>query len=97
MCLWKYALLFPGESLVPMATGAIPFSKDSVWALYMRVLFLWHSALRQRGNLTLPDADRAAYAMAAWLELDNVEASLDRHSCGIQSGFMMQMREVLFK
>ena len=97
MCLWKYALLFPGESLVPMATGAIPFSKDSVWALYMRFLFLWHSALRQRGNLTLPDADRAAYAMAAWLELDNVEASLDRHSCGIQSGFMMQMREVLFK
>ncbi|EJF57821.1 hypothetical protein DICSQDRAFT_182959 [Dichomitus squalens LYAD-421 SS1] len=92
----NYALLFPGESLVPMAMNTIPFSKESVWALYMRVLFLWHSALRQRGDSTSSDADRAAYAMGAWLELDNVEACLDRHSCGIQSGFMMQMREVLF-
>ena len=63
----------------------------------MRVMFLWHSSLRQRADINMSDADRAAYAMNAWLELDNVETCLDRHTCGIQSGYMMQMREVLFK
>ena len=63
----------------------------------MRVLLLWHSSLRQRADMSMSDADRAAYAMSAWLELDNVETCLDRHTCGIQSGYMMQMREVLFK
>ncbi|PIL23633.1 transcription factor [Ganoderma sinense ZZ0214-1] len=92
----NYALLFPGESLVPFGVESIAFSKDSVWALYMRVLFLWHSSLRQRADTSQMDADRAAYAMSAWLELDNVETCLDRHTCGIQSGYMMQMREVLF-
>ncbi|KAI1784849.1 hypothetical protein LXA43DRAFT_174761 [Ganoderma leucocontextum] len=92
----NYALLFPGESLVPLGIDSIPFSKDSVWALYMRVMLLWHSSLRQRADASLSDADRAAYAMSAWLELDNVETCLDRHTCGIQSGYMMQMREVLF-
>ena len=37
----------------------------------MRVLFLWHSSLRQRADINMSDADRAAYAMNAWLELDN--------------------------
>ena len=75
----------------------IPSSKDSVWALYMRTLLMWHSCLRSRSDPNLSDADRAQYAMTTWLELDNVEAAMDRHTCDIQSGFMMQMREVLFK
>ncbi len=63
----------------------------------MRVALLWHSSLRQRADTSMSDGDHAAYAMSAWLELDNVETCLDRHTCGIQSGYMMQMREILFK
>ena len=68
-----------------------------MWALYMRVLLMWHSCLRARSDAMLSPADRAQWAMGAWLELDAVEAAMDRHTCDIQSGFMMQMREVLFK
>ncbi|KAI0739208.1 hypothetical protein C8Q80DRAFT_1112442, partial [Daedaleopsis nitida] len=98
----NYALLFPGESFAAGDTGTamgaagIALSKESVWALYMRTLFLWHSCLRVRVDAALSGADRAQWAMAAWLELDSVEAAMDRHTCDIQSGFMLQMREVLF-
>ncbi len=95
----QYALLFPGESFATanLSMPRIPASKDSVWALYMRTLFLWNSCLRSRSNKTLSNADRAQFAMTAWLELDTVEAAMDKHTCDIQSGFMLQMREVLFK
>ncbi|EJF57907.1 hypothetical protein DICSQDRAFT_157117 [Dichomitus squalens LYAD-421 SS1] len=92
----NYALLFPGESLVPPGTTALPFSKESVWALYMRVQFLWHSAMRQRGDPSLSSSDRAAYAMSAWLELDHVEECIGRHSCTPGSGFKTQLLEMLF-
>ncbi|TFK85475.1 hypothetical protein K466DRAFT_552028 [Polyporus arcularius HHB13444] len=94
----NYALLFPGESFATAdpSMPRIPASKDSVWALYMRTLFLWNSCLRARSNKTLSNADRAQFAMTAWLELDTVEAAMDKHTCDIQSGFMLQMREVLF-
>lgn len=72
-------------------------SKDSIWALYMRTLFLWHSCLRTRVDTGLTDAERAQWTVQAWLELDAVEVAMDRHTCDIQSGFMLQMREVLFK
>ncbi|KAI0720844.1 hypothetical protein C8T65DRAFT_692713 [Cerioporus squamosus] len=94
----NYALLFPGESFATAdpSMPRIPASKNSVWALYMRTLFLWNSCLRARGNTRMSNADRAQFAMTAWLELDNVEAAMDSHTCDIQSGFMLQMREVLF-
>ena len=63
----------------------------------MRTLLLWNSCLRARAEQAMPDADRAQWTMAAWLELDSIEAAMDRHTCDIQSGFMLQMREVLFK
>ena len=87
----QYALLFPGETFATAIPGMphIPASKDSVWALYMRTLFLWNACLRARGNNDLSNADRAQFAMTAWLELDNVEAAMDRHTCDIQSGFML--------
>ena len=94
----QYALLFPGENFTPCGMPSVPSSsKDSIWALYMRTLFLWHSCLRTRVEAAMADADRAQWAMQAWLELDSVEAAMDRHTCDIQSGFMLQMREVLFK
>ena len=93
----QYALLFPGESFAPPGMGGVPASKDSVWALYMRTQLMWHACLRTRADAALALADRAQWATAAWLELDRIEAAMDRHTCEIQTGFMMQMREVLFK
>ena len=72
----------------------MPASKDSVWALNVRVLLMWHSCIRWRADTSLPATERAQYAMAAWLELDNIEALMERHTCGLAT---MQMREVLFK
>ncbi|KAI0671648.1 hypothetical protein C8Q78DRAFT_1078442 [Trametes maxima] len=57
------------------------------WALYMRTLLLWHSCLRMRCDLSLNDTDRAQYAMSAWLEIDRIEALLNRHTCAVERGF----------
>ncbi|KAI0367720.1 hypothetical protein BV20DRAFT_981229 [Pilatotrama ljubarskyi] len=93
----NYALLFPGENLTSaVAPSGVPSSKDSVWALYMRTLLLWHSCLRMRCDLSMGDAERAQYAMGAWLEIDTIEALLDRHTCMIETGFLVQVRDVLF-
>ncbi|KAI0349870.1 hypothetical protein OH77DRAFT_1593959 [Trametes cingulata] len=93
----NYALLFPGENLASAAApSGVPSSKDSVWALYMRTLLLWHSCLRMRCDLTMGDAERAQFAMGAWLEIDTIEALLDRHTCMVETGFLMQVRDVLF-
>ena len=42
----------------------------------MRVLLMWHSCLRARSDAMLSPADRAQWAMGAWLELDAVEAAV---------------------
>ncbi|CDO76931.1 hypothetical protein BN946_scf185006.g13 [Trametes cinnabarina] len=91
-----YALLFPGENLAPPGTLTLASSKDSVWALYMRALLLWHSCLRMRCDATLCDANRAQSALRAWLEIDHIENLLDRHSCIVETGFVVQVREILF-
>ncbi|KAI0630960.1 hypothetical protein C8Q77DRAFT_1130283 [Trametes polyzona] len=91
----NYALLFPGEN-VAEHDGTTASSKDSVWALYMRTLLLWHSSLRMRSDYHMTDADRAQYAMNAWLEIDNIEALLDRHTCVAERGFLVQVRDILF-
>ncbi|KAI0822889.1 hypothetical protein BC628DRAFT_1326213 [Trametes gibbosa] len=92
----NYALLFPGESVAPLGSTSIAASKDSVWALYIRTLLLWHSALRLRADIRISSADRAQSAMSAWLEVDNIEETLDRHSCAVETGFLAQVREILF-
>lgn len=93
----QYALLFPGESVAPPGTLSVASSKDSVWALYIRTLLLWHSSLRMRSDARMSNADRAQYSINVWLEIDNIEDTLDRHSCSIETGFLAQVREILFK
>lgn len=92
----QFALLFPGENVAPPGVS-VASSKDSVWALYMRTLLLWHSSLRMRCDLNFSDSDRAQYAMSAWLEIDAIEVMLDRHTCVATTGFVVQMRDTLFK
>lgn len=93
----QFALLFPGENVAPPG-ASIASSKDSVWALYLRTLLLWHGSLRMRCDPNLSDADRAQFAMSAWLEIDTIESLLDRHTCtGFTTGLMVQTRDSLFK
>ncbi|KAI0822887.1 hypothetical protein BC628DRAFT_1326032 [Trametes gibbosa] len=91
----NYALLFPGENVSP-AGASVASTKDSVWALNMRTMLLWQSSLRMRCDLNMSDAERAQFAMGAWLEVDTIEALLDRHTCVSTTGFTVQMRDVLF-
>jgi hypothetical protein len=70
--------------------------KETVWALYNRLMLLWHSCLRLRVDASLAYADKAQLAMAAWLELDAIEAELDTHTCGTERAFMFQGREIIF-
>ncbi|KAH9854700.1 hypothetical protein C2E23DRAFT_726239 [Lenzites betulinus] len=98
----NYALLFPGESLTANVDGpgdqpAQPSpDKDSVWALYARAMLMWNSCIRMRTDSTLPDTEKAAFAVAAWKEIDAIEEALKQHTCGIERSFLFQGRELLF-
>ncbi|KAI0349873.1 hypothetical protein OH77DRAFT_1577289 [Trametes cingulata] len=92
----NYALLFPGESLACEGTLTVASSKDSVWALYIRALFLWCSCLRMQGYKGMDGINATQYAVCASSEADAIEAALDRHSCMVETGFCVKMREVFF-
>ncbi|KAI0655605.1 hypothetical protein C8Q70DRAFT_422985 [Cubamyces menziesii] len=87
------ALLFPGESL---SLAGTPVPNDNVWTLYLRAMLLLHSCVRMRADPTMGDAERAQFAMKAWLEIDALESALDHHSCGLERMTGFQAREMLF-
>ncbi|KAG7088294.1 hypothetical protein E1B28_012305 [Marasmius oreades] len=87
----NYALLFSGESFSRSTS-----SKDSVWALYDRCFLLWNSCAKMRKSHDVTDAERADFAIKSWLEADNIETALNRHTCGIEKAFLFQGREYLF-
>ena len=68
-----------------------------MWALYIRAMLLWNSCVRARGDAGLPDAHRARFAVAAWAEIDAIEAALAQHGCRIERSHLFQGRELLFK
>ena len=68
-----------------------------MWALYMRTMLLWHSCIRMRSNVGIGDAEKAQFAVSAWLEMDKIEEALNSHTCGIERAFLFQGREYLFK
>ncbi|EKM49512.1 uncharacterized protein PHACADRAFT_265028 [Phanerochaete carnosa HHB-10118-sp] len=88
----NYALLFPGEELMRASAGG----KESVWALYMRTILLWHSCVRMRWDPCRADAEKAQFAVQAWLEVDKIQKALDAHTCGVERAFLFQGREYLF-
>lgn len=90
----QFALLFEGETL---SRSPNQQSKDTIWALYDRSFLLWHSCCRMRNDLQKPDADKAQFALTAWLEADAIEAALNRHTCNLERNFIFQGREYLFK
>ena len=42
-------------------------------------MLLLHSCVRMRADPTMGDAERAQFAMKAWLEIDALESALDHH------------------
>ncbi|KAF7985587.1 hypothetical protein HWV62_3877 [Athelia sp. TMB] len=87
----NFALLFPGEALTPSHN-----SKNSIWALNYRTMLLWNSCVRMRRDSRASDAEKARFGMAAWLEVDDLEAALNGHTCGLERAFLFQGREYLF-
>ncbi|CAL1713148.1 unnamed protein product [Somion occarium] len=90
----NYTVLFPGESLMPAASPDL--AKETVWALYMRSMLLWHSCVRMRLEPEGDDATKAQFAVGAWLEIDRIEEALSKHTCNIERAFLFQGREFLF-
>ncbi|KAI0351438.1 hypothetical protein OH77DRAFT_938368 [Trametes cingulata] len=89
----NFELLFPGESLALTGT---PVHPNNVWTLYLRSMLLLHSCVHSRYDPHISEAQRAEFAMKAWLEVDAIEDALDRHTCGLERNFGYQAREMLF-
>ncbi|KAA1468777.1 hypothetical protein DENSPDRAFT_915286 [Dentipellis sp. KUC8613] len=92
----NFALLFPGETLLPQSYSNTGFGKKTVWALYLRAMMLWHTCYRLRQDSTMNDTENSEFAMRAWLETEEIEKALNRHTCGVERAFMFVGREYLF-
>ncbi|KAI0060933.1 hypothetical protein BV25DRAFT_1857983 [Artomyces pyxidatus] len=93
----NYTLLFPGETLhQPQTHYSSAAGKETVWALVNRCMLLWHSCLRLRNEGNVSDGERSAFAMRAWLESEEIEEMLTRHTCGVERAYMYVGREYLF-
>ncbi|CDO69314.1 hypothetical protein BN946_scf184976.g33 [Trametes cinnabarina] len=92
-----YASLTPGGIV---QTGGLFVREyengDDVWSLSLRAMLLLHSCLRVRASTTMSGAQRAEFAVRAWLEIDDIERRLERHTCGLSSNYGFQSTEMLF-
>ncbi|KAI0775649.1 hypothetical protein BD413DRAFT_491464 [Trametes elegans] len=89
----NFALLTPSETLARLGT---PIQADDVWTLSIRAMLLLHSCLRARASNTMSGAQRAEFAVRAWLEVDDLERQMKRHTCGMASNYGFQSTEMLF-
>ncbi|KAL7281276.1 hypothetical protein ACG7TL_004585 [Trametes sanguinea] len=90
----NFALLTPSETL--MNTGS-PIQGDDVWSLSLRAMLLLLSCLRVRASKTMSGAQRAEFAVRAWLEIDDLERRMQRHTCELSSNYGFQSMEMLFR
>ncbi|KAI8993760.1 hypothetical protein BD414DRAFT_480378 [Trametes punicea] len=89
----NFALLTPSETL---ARSGVPMQADDVWSLSLRAMLLLHSCLRVRASRSMSSAERAEFAVRAWLEIDDIERRLERHTCGMSTNYGFQSTEMLF-
>ena len=89
----QFAVLLPAESL---AQAGVAMEADDVWTLSLRTMLLFHVATRVREDPALGAAERAQRAIQAWLEIDDLERRLARHTCEFDSSFGFQAQEMLF-
>ena len=93
----QYAILFPGEALYTMNENGAPHPpKESVWALYCRSMLLWNSCA-ELSHDNVSDADKAEFAMQAWLEADIIEDALNCHVCSAEQASLYVGRDYLLK
>lgn len=50
-----------------------------------------------RDDRSTTNAQKAQFALKAWLEADALEAAMNRHTCDIERNFIFQGREYIFK
>nr|BCA90180.1 hypothetical protein PC_1229 [Pleurotus citrinopileatus] len=92
----NYAILFNGESILRSPYMPASAAKDTIWALHDRTFLLWHSCMRMRGDPYASNAQKAQFAISAWLEADLLEQALSRHTCNLERAYIFQGREYLF-
>ena len=59
-------------------------------------MLLLHVCQRVREDGALSAAERAHNAVQTWLEIDDIERRLARHTCELESAFGFQAQEMLF-
>ncbi|KAH8113570.1 hypothetical protein DFH11DRAFT_1510242 [Phellopilus nigrolimitatus] len=92
----NYRNVFPGENLTDLSVSSSTHTTpETVWALYARIMLLWHACLRIR-NGNASDQERAIFAHSVWLETDAIENALNGHTCNTERTFLFQGREYLF-
>ena len=85
--------MLPGEALA--AAGA-QVEADDMWSLSTRTMMLLHACMRMRENKHASQADRAQFGVQAWLEIEDLERRLARHTCDLDKSYGFQTREILF-
>ncbi len=85
--------MLPGEALAATGTTVEP---DDMWTLSMRTMLLVHVCMRVRESKGTSQADRAQLAVQAWLEIEDLEQRIARHTCDLDASFGFQSKELLF-
>ncbi|TFK82181.1 hypothetical protein K466DRAFT_666667 [Polyporus arcularius HHB13444] len=89
----NFALMLPGEALAAAGATVEP---DDMWTLAMRTMLLLHVCMRVRESKGVEQAERAHVGVQAWLEIDDLERRLARHTCNLDASFGYQVKELLF-
>ncbi|KAI0356193.1 hypothetical protein OH77DRAFT_1423788 [Trametes cingulata] len=89
----SFSLFTPSELLA--RTGAL-VEADDIWSLNVRAMLLLQSCLRVRASRTMSGAQRSEFAVRAWLEIDDIERRMERHTCNMMSNYGFQSSEMLF-
>lgn len=69
---------------------------DDIWTLNFRTMLLMHVCMRTRENKHLSLAERAQLSVQAWMEIEDIEQRLQRHTCELHSVFGFEAKEFLF-
>jgi hypothetical protein len=62
-------------------------AKHTIWALQSRCYMLYTSCLSVHHDASISEYDKGQFALQAWLESEEIEIMLNRHSCDIERAF----------
>ncbi|KAI0334960.1 hypothetical protein GY45DRAFT_1317405 [Cubamyces sp. BRFM 1775] len=90
----SFALLTPSQTLMQ---AGVPIEADDVWSLTLRLMLLFHSSVRMRVNPAFTNMQRAEFTVRTWLEIDDIERRMRRHTCGMLSHYGFHSAELLLR